>query len=667
MATDPNDFSEARDATSVITDTRRTRPMFFDGKFLTASDLTLEQSYVLTRQADVAKTLGLGVIDGLQVAQASVSAAGLPNPAASITIKMGHGQTSSGDIVFLPADQTVDLGDVPRMMNLNASFGLSQAPQQPFYNLSGLFVVGLRAVEYTSNPTPVYPPSVDGNSQMRDGEIIEATAITLVPYDSDASQLDPAHARTRAAREIFLDQKAPALPAGILPLAMVYLRVGFLQWVDMWLVRREAGDDDRFGFGFAPRALSEAHFFHYSALVPELPSTGGAGTLSAKSILEILPPGGPLPPAVINTDDFTQAYFPPEAKVQLALVPEDELPSLMDDSLDLPPIDLSLQPQDDDALAILILAPIPRNNYADTWATLQQVRPLASALPPVLGQQKPLTALLRLNTVLQARLRMAAGDPTPATPVDPSGGFADAKWTEVLSQAPQLWYMRCRNLPDLSALAGTPVNVTPVDPAPPPEPINIVRASHPASETTPTPPATDEQKVVSTLSENALWGRYAFLRSISDAAAHARLATLMAAPVVQKNPVLQHGIISSLEHAANVKGTPIESFSEAQKDPAKHTLTADQVAKVAQEFARSDVMRGLEETFKSHPQILQNPRAIAALGHSQQIPTLAKLGLKATNHPELPKLAERVEKYAATGKDAGVRDTINRSLKKIPL
>jgi len=460
MATDSLDFTDARNASSVIPDTRRSRPRFFDGKFLTASDLMLEQSYLLTRQADVARTLGFGVVDGLHVSRAATSASGLPNPAASLALTAGHGLTPAGETVFLPSDRIVDLNNVPRMLTLNASFGLAQNPQQPFFNLSGLFVVGLRAVEYTANPTPAYPPGVNGNNQLQDGEVIEATAITLVPYAGDAGQLDPAAARARTAREIFLDQRPPKLPAGVLPLAMVCLRGGFLQWADEWLVRREAGDDDRFGFGFAPRALSEAHFFHYSGLVPELPSAGGDGLLAAQSVLEILPPGGPLPAGVINTANFTQAFFPPEANVQLALVPEDELPGLMDTSLDLPPIDLSLKPEDNDALALLILAPVPRAIYADTWAILQQLRPLTNTLPPLLGQQRPLTALLRLNDILVARQRMASGDPTPP-PSDATveSGFADAKWAEVLQNATGLWYIRRRNLPDSSALAGTPIVV----------------------------------------------------------------------------------------------------------------------------------------------------------------------------------------------------------------
>ncbi|MBC8009093.1 MAG: hypothetical protein H7067_03235, partial [Burkholderiales bacterium] len=57
----------SRTSAGVVADTRRTRPRFFDGKFLTAADLMQEQNYLLTRQADLARTLGFGVVSGLRV------------------------------------------------------------------------------------------------------------------------------------------------------------------------------------------------------------------------------------------------------------------------------------------------------------------------------------------------------------------------------------------------------------------------------------------------------------------------------------------------------------------------------------------------------------------------------------------------------------------------
>jgi hypothetical protein len=188
-----NDFSSLAGSSSIIQDSSRARPRYFDGKFLTAADLMKEQAYLLRRQEDIASTLGFGVANGLEVHPVDAHTR-------KVLIKSGSGLTPDGSLVSLPADQEIDLADVPRIIALNAAFGLSQQVQQPFGQLSGLFVIGLRPVEFTANPVPGYPSSVGSTAVSQDGEIIEATAVTLVPYESAASQLPRAAARSRAAR-----------------------------------------------------------------------------------------------------------------------------------------------------------------------------------------------------------------------------------------------------------------------------------------------------------------------------------------------------------------------------------------------------------------------------------------------------------------------------------
>ena len=48
----------------VAVDGRRARSHYFDGRFLAARDLEREQSYLLTRQADLALARGAGVVRG---------------------------------------------------------------------------------------------------------------------------------------------------------------------------------------------------------------------------------------------------------------------------------------------------------------------------------------------------------------------------------------------------------------------------------------------------------------------------------------------------------------------------------------------------------------------------------------------------------------------------
>ncbi|MHB9006434.1 MAG: hypothetical protein ACYDC1_05840 [Limisphaerales bacterium] len=667
MPATPIDFQDSRDSASVILDTRRTRPRFFDGKFLTAADLTQEQSYLLTRQADLGRTLGFGVAEGLRVTLATRSASDLPHPAASVTITRGHGLTPAGDLVLLPRDLTVDLDNVATLQRLSAAFGLTRAPQQPFQNLSGLFVLGLRAVEFTANPTPAYPPSVDGNGALRDGEVIEATALVLVPYDSDASRRDARSARARAAREIFLEQKSPPLPAGVLPLAMLWLRHGQLSWVDEWLVRREAGDDDRFGFGFAPRALSEAHFFHYQEMLREAPSAG-AGQLVAQSFVEILPPAGPLPASILNPADFTQAFFPPEARVELALVPEDELAALMEDGIDLPPIDLSLKPGDQDALAILILAPVKRSAYGEVLGQLKTTIPeVRHESPRLRGQSKPVDDLRRLNADFKRR------DQPALTPEPVPGNFADPAWREVLTKTTTFWFIRRRNLPDGQGLAGTPLRATtPAEPTdverPTPNGVVVGRASTRRDAPTPrTDGSEPEANLAKVLESEGLWGRFAFLRAISDAPTHAALVQLLGNSIVLNSPLLQQAIVAALEHELpSMAASPEENFARIQEHAGSKALTPAMVATVGEKLAHTDVVQGLELAARDHPKLLSDPKLRQVLGRTNRLGELAQLGRQYRDRADFAKLMETIEKHAAAA--GGVRpisDAIDRFLKKV--
>lgn len=580
----PANTSLPRESPGVVTDTRRIRPRFFDGKFLTAADLMQEQNYLLTRQADLARTLGFGVVSGLRVAPSDLSASGLRDPAASLVITAGHGLTPAGEIVFLPSDLVVDLDQVAQLQRLNAAFGLARDPQPPFRNLAGLFVVGLRAVEFTANPTPSYPPSVDGGNALRDGEIIEATALTLVPYESEASLQNARAARTRAARDLFLKQKPPQLPAGVLPLALLYIANGQLAWVDEWLVRREAGDDDRFGFGFAPRALSEAHYYHYQDMLKSRPSAAD-GQLSAKQFLEIIPPCGPLPDNLINLADFTQGYFPAEARIELALVPEDEIPALMEDAIDLPPIDLGLRPEDQDALAILVLAPVPRADYGDTLATLSRLpRPtLRNPTPPLLSQQKPINALLRLNAAFELRRATQQGTATPPAPAGDQAEFVDPAWRDAFKKTTGLWYVRRRNLPSGHGLAGTPLAVrTPRD------------SDSPGTGARDPETGKREAALAVTLSKLEITPRYTYLRALADVQGHAALVDLLTHEALREQPELLPAVFSFIERELQLPtDDPRENLALlAEEEPGRRVLDAALLEKITSQLLTD---RGLKE------------------------------------------------------------------------
>lgn len=644
------DFTELARRPEIVADSRRRRPLFFDGKFLTAADLNREQAYLLLRQADLAQSLGFGVINGLRVTPSATTAGGAANAAASIRLTAGSGLTPAGEVVVVGAPKIVDLADVPRLEQLNAAFGLASRPQDPFRNLNGLFVVGLRAVEFTANPTPVYPPSVTGETSLHDGEIIEATAVTLVPYHAETAADEPLRTRARVAREIFLEQQPPPLPAAMLPLAMLCLRHGQLEWADEFLVRREAGDDDRFGFAFAPRALAEAHFFQYQALLEEVEARR-PGRFAAADVFEILPPGGPLPRAVVNTTDFTQGFFPSEARLELAVVPEDELPALMEDSIDLPPIDLRLKPEDNDAFALLLLVPVARRLYAETLARLTPRRlPVRPALLEPISRLKPLDYLRQWKPTL-------AGSGGSSTTTD-SGAAADAAWRDLVNRTPRLWYVRRRNLPDGAGLASVTVAGTSTAP--------------PAPGTTGTPPggggevvlpelAVEDERMLAALVQEKLWGRYALLKAISSPQIHAYIARLFGSELILQHPLLRHALMAELEGNANLGSeSPEENFEMIQGGPKVKRLTPEAVEAAAKLVMNARLADGLAAAFQRFARPLADLRVRTVLGLTRRLPRLAALGLQLGDDAKFQALMDRVVKSASTGRRQAIRDAVDK-------
>ena len=83
-------------------DGARSRPRYFDGRFLTGKDLSRDQDYVRQRQDDLARASGTGVIAGLFITQVN---------ATEISMEDGFGVTASGDLVDQPASANQCGGD----------------------------------------------------------------------------------------------------------------------------------------------------------------------------------------------------------------------------------------------------------------------------------------------------------------------------------------------------------------------------------------------------------------------------------------------------------------------------------------------------------------------------------------------------------------------------
>jgi hypothetical protein len=377
---------------TVIEASQHSRPFWFNGRFLAANDLRRDQDFFLMRQAVLGKAAGSGVIHGLQVTIPPDA----PADAETFVVSAGLGLTPGGYLVMLGNDLKVVLSDLADAEDLDAQFGLSEAPTPVARTRTGLFIIALRPVEFTANPITSYPVSIQGTRTTHDGNIVEATAVSLVPYPDPTSNYDASTRQAAVARSIFLLGSTGPVNDSLLPIAMISIQGGVIEWIDQWMVRRNSGPESshlRLNLKDAP--VQQAFLLQYDAQLQQVvngPAKAKTLSFAASDYFQALPPCGRLPLAAIDTTRFTQIFFPPQTNVLLNLVPEDELPALIEDSLSLQPIDLTQPAASFADLAVYILVPVTRQQYAALSPTLTPVA-LTAALPQVLNNRRPLELL----------------------------------------------------------------------------------------------------------------------------------------------------------------------------------------------------------------------------------------------------------------------------------
>ncbi len=437
-------------ANVLLVDPRRQRPSWFDGRFLAARDLANEQNYFLTRQADLGRAGGFGVVEGLRVTEI----AGLTVNSERLQIEAGHGVTDTGELVVLRDAIVIDPTNIPEIQTLDASFGLRAIPNEPGRTRTGIYVLALRAVEWTANPISAYPTSLTGQRTVEDGDVIEGVAITLIPFP-DTGEGTWTRRRARAARTIFLEGEAGGALSGTLPLALVALRGNLVEWVDPFMVRRDAGAERPVGqdFGFGNRALREAHLVQYDRHLSEVVTANAGQPFAASQFFDVLPPVGRVPSNTFIGNALSQQFFPPGVAVDLSFIPEDELPAIIEESLSLPPLDLTLAA---DALAgtgVVVVIPLTRAAF-----NLRRVefagatRRLRS--PQLISQAKATPIDLLIN-----RSQTFALANPPVVPVtDPVEILWRTTLTNAIAAQPVFWFVRRRHLPVLAVQTPGVVN-----------------------------------------------------------------------------------------------------------------------------------------------------------------------------------------------------------------
>lgn len=536
----------------LIDESHRRRPRYFDGRFLAARDLTRDQAYFLARQAAYARALGPGVVEGLEVARGAATD--------MLRVAAGFGYTPAGEIVSLSRSVEVSLADMPALQLLNTRLRLDLLKRPPLRNRTGIFVLGLRPLEFTANPIAAYPSGLDRERTVEAGDVVEAAALALYPL-ADAAPATADTVRAQLARAAFVDGSALAIPAEILPLAVVALSGDNVRFIDMHLVRRQAGQAhaDVLGFGFARRLLREAHLAHYRDRLAEL----AGRSFVATQFFETLPPAGPLPEGAVNPQDFSQNFFPAGVNAELSIVPDDELAALVEESMTLPPIDLTLPAEALGSVFVSLLIPVPR----------AQVRALSARLSGAIARlPRPTLSRVAARRLPIDTLRLITAPFIVRPRFDPNV-LIDNAWRAALDAARNtqgLWFARRRNLAYNEAIAGRTVAVA-------------------------APPADDlEGRINDRMRDLGLLTRWREINERADVFARADLARLFAAPAFE-SPVLTNTTVALLEAVEVPKLTPTE------------------VAEIGAAVGQPGVGEGLARLAEIKPELLSNRNTVRKL------------------------------------------------------
>jgi len=331
---------------------------------------------------------------------------------------------------------------------------------------------------------------------------------------------------------LFVDGGNLQLPPEVLPLAVVALVGDSVRWIDLHLVRRQAGQAhaDVLGYGFAPRLLREAHLAQYRERLAELRGRRFAAT----EFFDALPPAGPLPDEAINAADFSQTYFPAGIDTELCLVPEDELPALVESSFTLPPLDLTEPAQGQAFTRVSLLIPLPRARLAQAQAELAgqlNRTPLPQRFTDL--KRMPADRLRNLIDPFPPRLLF-----NPQAPVDRA-------WRSALEAARgKLWYSRQRNLQINDAVLGRRVRVAPPD-------VNL------------------EDLVNTRLREFQMVTKFRDISAKADLMTRADLVAKLAAPAFD-NPLMMGSALAELEAVSATQ------LGQAELSQASAAFEADQ-------------------------------------------------------------------------------------------
>jgi hypothetical protein len=354
-------------------DPRLTRTNYFDGRLLTAEDLTRDQIYLDGRLREMGRTLGSGIMSGLDLSLDIYS--GL------LTLGPGRALTAAGRVLELNRELTVNLGDKALISQLNN--GLYRR-----FNRA-LYAVVLSYAEVGTDIAEVFPTDLGDKRGFQYALITESVQMGLVALPIPLPQQNQLQIRSRLMREYLgASQAGGSIPEDAVALGLLAIADDTPKWLDAELLRHPVRNEPQPGDIQADLARQ------YGSLLKDVLAArrnGGLnGDFAATDYFSLLPPVGPLPKDAIDPEKGRQGYFPENCNVAIAPIRQSDVALIKLESMRLPPIDLKLN----EPLDIVVLAPLNNqlfgqyarrleNNGGETPRRLPQLDLLRLKLYPV--------------------------------------------------------------------------------------------------------------------------------------------------------------------------------------------------------------------------------------------------------------------------------------------
>ncbi len=354
-------------------DARLTRTHYFDGRLLTAEDLTRDQLYLDQRLREVGRVLGSGVMAGLELSYDRYS--GL------LTLQPGQALTPAGRVLELGSRLSINLGDRALIARLN------DGAHRRFNR--GLYAVVLRYAEVGTDIAEVFPRDLGARRGFQYALVTESVQMGLVPLPLPLPQQSPLQIRCRLLREFFGgEQFAGIIPEDAVPLGVLAVQNDSPQWLDAELLRRPLRGEPRAGDLQADLCRQYENIL--ADILTARRSGGLSGDFQATDYFSLLPPAGLLPKDAVDPVNGRQGYFPENYQVAIAPIRQSDVALIRAESLGLPAIDLVAgEPVD-----VVVLVPLNNLDYGHYAARLERRLDPASRRLPQLDLLK-----LRLHPV----------------------------------------------------------------------------------------------------------------------------------------------------------------------------------------------------------------------------------------------------------------------------